>query len=41
MLDLDLIMGFEWDVGNVTKSTDKHDVNRSEADKLKPKSLAS
>jgi uncharacterized DUF497 family protein len=34
MLDLDLIAGFEWDAGNITKSTDKHKVSRSEAEQV-------
>ena len=34
MIDLDQIVGFQWDQGNDRKSTEKHGVSRSEAEKL-------
>lgn len=34
MLDLDRIIGFDWDAGNVTKSAAKHDVSGLEAEQV-------
>lgn len=34
MLDLDQIIGFEWDEGNSRKSADKHDVSQAEAESV-------
>lgn len=34
MLDLDRIVGFDWDEGNSRKSSDKHDVSQSEAEQV-------
>ena len=33
MIDLSLIVGFDWDVGNARKN-EKHDVNQSEAEEV-------
>jgi uncharacterized DUF497 family protein len=32
MIDLSLIVGFDWDAGNIRKSTDKHGVGAREAE---------
>jgi uncharacterized protein len=32
MIDPDQIAGFDWDVGNIRKSADKHDVSQAEAE---------
>lgn len=32
MIDLNLIIGFDWDPGNDRKSQDKHDVSKGEAE---------
>ena len=34
MLDLDLIVGFQWDQGNAEKSDQKHDVLPSESEEI-------
>ena len=34
MLDLNEIIGFDWDSGNALKSVEKHDVGQSEAEQL-------
>ena len=34
MFDLSQILGFDWDVGNAQKSTDKHDVSQKEAEEI-------
>ena len=34
MLNLDLIVGFEWDQGNAEKSDQKHDVLSSETEEI-------
>lgn len=34
MLDLDRIVGFDWDEGNGRKSVEKHDVGQSEAEQI-------
>ena len=34
MIDLNRIVGFQWDQGNARKSVDKHGVNRSEAEEV-------
>lgn len=34
MIDLERIIGFQWDQGNARKSTDKHGVSRSEAEQV-------
>ncbi len=34
MIDLNRIVGFQWDQGNARKSADKHGVNRSEAEEV-------
>ena len=34
MLDLDLIVGFEWDTGNQRKSDTKHGVSMAEAEQV-------
>jgi hypothetical protein len=34
MIDLDQIVGFDWDDGNSRKSADKHDVSRAEAESV-------
>ena len=34
MIDLDKIVGFEWDNGNSRKSADKHDVSQAEAESI-------
>jgi uncharacterized DUF497 family protein len=34
MIDLDQIIGFEWDDGNGRKSVDKHDVSHAEAESV-------
>jgi uncharacterized protein len=34
MIDLDRIVGFEWDAGNVRKSADKHGVGQGEAEQI-------
>ena len=32
--ELDLVEGFDWDEGNVRKSTEKHDVSQAEAESV-------
>jgi uncharacterized DUF497 family protein len=34
MIDLDQIIGFQWDQGNARKSADKHGVSQSEAEQV-------
>jgi hypothetical protein len=34
MIDLDQIVGFDWDDGNSRKSADKHDVSQAEAESV-------
>ena len=34
MIDLNAVIGFEWDDGNARKSSDKHDVSQSEAEQV-------
>ncbi len=34
MVDLDRIIGFDWDDGNARKSADKHSVSQSEAEQI-------
>ena len=34
MIDLSKITGFDWDIGNVRKSYDKHEVSQSEAEQI-------
>lgn len=34
MLDLDRIVGFDWDHGNSRKSSDKHDVGQTESEQV-------
>jgi uncharacterized DUF497 family protein len=34
MIDLDLIIGFDWDGGNSRKNADKHDVSQSQAEQI-------
>ena len=34
MIDLEKIVGFDWDEGNSRKSSDKHDVIQSEAEQI-------
>jgi uncharacterized DUF497 family protein len=34
MIDLDQIIGFDWDDGNRRKSSDKHDVSQAEAENV-------
>ncbi|MBB1094225.1 BrnT family toxin [Rhodopseudomonas palustris] len=34
MIDLSRIVGFDWDEGNASKSTQKHGVSRSEAEQV-------
>jgi uncharacterized DUF497 family protein len=34
MIDLDRIVGFEWDAGNARKSADKHGVGQGEAEQI-------
>lgn len=34
MLDLDLVIGFDWDVGNAWKSENKHGVTQGEAEQV-------
>ena len=34
MLDLDRILGFQWDWGNARKSADKHSVRQAEAEQV-------
>ncbi len=34
MIDLEKIVGFEWDEGNIRKNADKHDVSRAEAESI-------
>lgn len=34
MIDLALIVGFDWDEGNLRKNVDKHDVSQSEAEQI-------
>jgi len=34
MIDLNTVVGFEWDDGNARKSSDKHDVTQSEAEQV-------
>jgi uncharacterized protein len=34
MIDLEKIVGFEWDNGNSRKSADKHDVSQAEAESI-------
>jgi uncharacterized DUF497 family protein len=34
MLDLNTVVGFEWDEGNARKSADKHDVSQPEAEQV-------
>jgi uncharacterized DUF497 family protein len=34
MLNLERVIGFDWDAGNERKSVDKHDVSQSEAEQL-------
>jgi uncharacterized protein len=34
MIDLDQIIGFDWDDGNNRKSADKHDVSQAEAESV-------
>jgi uncharacterized DUF497 family protein len=34
MIDFSVIVGFEWDDGNLNKSVEKHDVSRQEAEQV-------
>ena len=34
MIDLDRIIGFQWDAGNARKSVDKHAVSQTEAEQV-------
>lgn len=34
MIDLDRIVGFQWDAGNARKSADKHAVSQTEAEQV-------
>jgi uncharacterized DUF497 family protein len=34
MIDLDRIVGFDWDAGNARKSVDRHSVNGTEAEEI-------
>lgn len=34
MIDLEQIVGFDWDEGNLRKSADKHDVSQAEAESI-------
>ena len=34
MIDLEQIVGFDWDEGNSRKSADKHDVSQAEAESI-------
>ena len=34
MIDLEQIVGFDWDEGNIRKSADKHDVSQAEAESI-------
>ena len=34
MIDLSAIIGFDWDLGNVHKSHDKHDVSAAESEQV-------
>jgi uncharacterized DUF497 family protein len=34
MIDLDRVVGFEWDKGNARKSVDKHAVSQAEAEQV-------
>jgi uncharacterized DUF497 family protein len=34
MVDMDAIVGFEWDSGNERKSVDKHDVSQAQAEQI-------
>jgi uncharacterized DUF497 family protein len=34
MIDIDQIVGFDWDDGNSRKSADKHDVSQAEAESI-------
>ena len=34
MIDLEQIVGFDWDEGNARKSADKHDVSQAEAESI-------
>lgn len=34
MIDLDLVVGFDWDAGNARKSVDKHGVSQAEAEQI-------
>lgn len=34
MIDLDRIVGFQWDAGNARKSADKHAVSQTEAEQI-------
>ncbi len=34
MIDLDQVVGFQWDLGNFRKNTDKHGVSQAEAEQV-------
>lgn len=34
MIDFERVVGFDWDQGNLRKSTDKHGVSQSEAEQI-------
>lgn len=34
MIDLDRVVGFQWDLGNSRKSTDKHGISQAEAEQV-------
>ena len=34
MIDLDRVVGFQWDLGNSHKSTDKHGISQAEAEQV-------
>lgn len=34
MIDLDSIIGFEWDLGNIDKSKQKHGINANECEEI-------
>jgi len=34
MINVDQIIGFQWDQGNARKNVDKHDVSQSEAEQV-------
>jgi hypothetical protein len=34
MLDFDLVIGFQWDIGNARKNVNKHDVSQAEAEQV-------